>query len=363
MAEIEFTSNELSSFYELWTSILGSKDKEIDENLNISRSEKDNREFKQYAKELKAVKPDGPIFDGLKKLSAELFKDNGSIKTFDDFKSFVKDNVSDKYDYALTNLYKPFHEFYSSAEVVKEREAAVRALGSFGYGKELGNMYKFFNVSEDFKIKGNINLYQTTFTNDGTAVSGGFFMNAAIADKNDTCLGNSAVQERKVSTPLHESAHLLFGKSKEWLFKNEIDRVLKGKAPALGGASRVVSILKNYFEKNPEAKRDGNVDDNLSGSMLAAIHESFGASASALIDEKKQPGYDAAKDKKRKWYYGFDGADKLAPIVYPIFKEYISKGKMLDDKFYNKLADNMRDFGLEKGKHLGQQEHKSTLHH
>lgn len=360
MTLIKFDDNELTSFYETWISLLSAQIEDIDKNLNtIGGEKKDEEQLKQCAKELKNLPLNKEVFVGLTKLGEELFKDHCRVNTIDDLVSFVAENFPSGYaaqaEKPLKSFYSAFDKSYQAPEAVRERTAAVDVLRKLqqdpqiGYDKDLRQMSKFFGVPEDTVIKCNISLYSNKFMCDGMAAGGGFFINYALSDKGKACVANSVVPERKLSTPLHESTHYLFHQSPMYkIFKHEADRVMEGKKPLYPGIHRVISTMKDYFEQNPEAKRYGNVNDNLSGAILSGFDEALAASASALQDEKKcritDPNYNVLQDKNREWYHGFEGANKLAPAVFPLFKSYLAEGKPIDNSFFMKLADNMQEF-------------------
>lgn len=201
-----------------------------------------------------------------------------------------------------------------------------------GYKKELSSLYVFFDIPKDLECRCYINPFPGKTLGDGVAAANGVSQNYSLqrTEDDDNYIGSSNLLKRKSSTPFHEATHFLFENSglKEELLN-----------PQNPGMKKVMDNLASYFEGNPQLKNNGR--QSAQQNALSAINESLAVCSTALLNEKitGKPVPDG-KD----WYVGFEAANKLAPQVYPLYKEYITHNQKFDDNFFIKLSENMSYF-------------------
>lgn len=331
MAEIEFKTNEMLGFCSLWVDTLISSR----ENTETVFSTFENPNIKELANAI----PNS--FNGLSKTLGDLERNilSGEVKNIDDFLGAIaqsfENNGAEKIEPALRKSFEAYHGFFEKSqtkETINDNLTAVRNLQkdeNLGYLKELENLYTFFDVSADKKCVCYLNPYPEKPLNDGSAIGGSFKQNFSVKklEENSAYIDNSTVLARKVSTPLHEATHFLFAQSE---IKQDF---LNGKG---GGIESFRQVLGEQLEKYPD-KRGGN----------ATFDEALASCSSAIITEKRQ----GKLADNHEWYHNFEAANKIAPHVYPLYKEYISQGKKMDDAFFGRLAANVKEAEREKNKH------------
>lgn len=330
MAEIEFKTNEMLGFYSLWVDTLISS-REDKEKVFSTFENPDIREFANAI-------PNS--FNGLSKTLGDLERNilNGQVKNRNDFlEMIVKDfenNGAEKIESALRKSFEAYHKFFEKSqtkETISDNLAAVRKLQKdekLGYSKELENLYTFFDVSSDKKCVCYMNPYPEKPLNDGSAIGGSFKQNFSVKrlENDSEYIENSTVLARKVSTPLHEATHFLFAQS-------EIKQsFLNGTG---SGIEEFRKVLAKQLEKHPD-KRGEN----------ATFDEALASCSSAIVTEKRQ----GKLTDNHEWYHKFEAANNIAPHVYPLYKEYVSHGKKMDDAFFGRLADNIKNSEKEKSK-------------
>lgn len=95
--------------------------------------------------------------------------------------------------------------------------------------------------------------------------------------------------------------------------------------------------LTEEFDKKPEEKRVGNDSEK---NAIGAMNELFAVCSTALYNEKTtgKPIKDGDK-----WYHGFEMPNRLAPVVYPMYKDYINSGRSFDGAFYEDIYKKMKN--------------------
>ena len=332
---IEFQANEMMSFYFMWQEAL---------------SAYGQPQFYTYLKsfenqDIEAIKgcyPKG-IGGKIQKLSL-LGKDiqNGQIQNIDDFAQSMSlhlDISKEDMEKITPNLQKAFgayHEFYRSAEPTMASNLVtlngIQADEKLGYTEDVSKLYKFFGVDEKTdKLIGYINPSPNIPLYDGMCTSSGFYQNFPSHQlSSKSYVGNSTVGENKVSTPLHEATHHIFARSQ--IKKDIINGEAKGKM------REVVNVMDEYIKACPQGQVRG-------AQGLAALDEAFAACSSALMDEKRT-GVSPLDNPDREWYHGFDAANRLAPKIYPLYKEYLEQGKTLDGEFFDKFGKKLADIKI-----------------
>ena len=323
--KIDFKSDNIMNLYCLW---LGAMGQNSDEVLSAFNDEailkiKDAMPSNKFSSE---------TFTSLKQLQAEIV--DGNIKDIDGFCASIKEkfpNDAQRMIPAFKTSFKALSDFYGTTETRAEQIKAQGVLNE-DQGKYLdllNNMASFYGVEGKQNIPCYITIYPDKKFNDGQAYQDAFQVSYSLEKDKDGYANNTIVPVRKMSTPLHESSHYLLNRSPSYLNIKE--------GTCLSG---MYKSLDRYFEQNPQEKQNGD-------SSLNAIHEAFAACATALYLQKVR-GEPLAPG--RTWYHGFEAANKLAPKIYPRFRDYVLNGKTIDDKFFEglnidlnqKTADNKR---------------------
>lgn len=141
----------------------------------------------------------------------------------------------------------------------------------------------------------------------------------------------------------YEGGHFLLTNTQIWKDLESIalssGKHLNNNSPIL----KTIDIFTAYFDANPNEKCNKSFSSKIA--VLDVINEAFACCSNTFFCEKRDVAVFA---DKKVWYYGFEAANKLAPQVYPLFKEYIAQGKTMDDMFFKRLNDNLK--GFESGK-------------
>ena len=249
----------------------------------------------------------------------------GEINNIDEFNAFIKEKLSDRPDKVEKFCYDSIEEMqkYSSfyqqhIEPITRYKRVIENTQTDdqrGYSKDLSKLYDFFDVDKNVKCYGILALVPKKEI-DGCAIGNGFMIFYDTDRKdNEKYIENSFLPERKVSTPLHEATHVLFGYSK-------IKQDLKNNQGK--GAHKLLSVLDKYFSDNP---------DQNGRSAILAVDEAIAACSSMVVNTKYKP-----KENFDVFYHGFEGANALAKSLYPVFQEYMKQGKKMDDDFFMQVA-------------------------
>lgn len=296
--DIAFVSSEISGFYAYMLS---------------------NKRFKA----LMMNEQDSTFFNCMKNLQANIC--DGNINNIDEFNTFIKKKLSDRPDKIEKFCHDSIRELqeYSSfyqrhIQSITQYKRAIENTqidAQKGYSKDLSKLYDFFDVDKNVKCYG-ILAPVSKKEIDGCAIGNGFMIFYSTEKKdNEKYIENSLLPEKKVSTPLHEATHILFGSSK---IKQDL-RDNQGK-----GGIKLLSVLDEYFNDNPDTK---------GRSVLLAVDEALAACSSMVVNTKYKP-----KENFDVFYHGFEGANALAKCCYPVFQEYMKHGKKMDDDFFMQVA-------------------------
>lgn len=296
--DIEFVSTEMSGFYAYMFS---------------------NNRFNM----LMINKQDQCFFNCMKTLLSSVCV--GEINNIDEFNAFIKEKLSDRPDKVEQFCHDSIKEMqeYSSfyqrhIEPITQYKRVIENTqidAQKGYSEDLAKLYDFFDVDKNFKCYGILAPVPKKEV-DGRAIGNGFMIFYDTEKKdNEKYIEDSFLPERKVSTPLHEATHILFGQSKikQDLKKNQ------GK-----GAHKLLSVLDKYFNDNPDPKER---------SVIWAVDEALAACSSMVVNTKYKP-----RENFDVFYYDFEGANALAKSCYPVFQEYMKHGKKMDDDFFMQVA-------------------------
>ena len=266
---------------------------------------------------------DSAFFACMKKLQHSVCV--GEINNIDEFNAFIKEKLSDRPDKVEKFCYDSIEEMqkYSSfyqrhIEPITQYKRVIENTQTDdqrGYSKDLAKLYDFFDVDKNVKCYG-ILVPVPKKEIDGCAIGNGFMIFYDTEKKdNEKYIENSFLPEKKVSTPLHEATHVLFGHSK-------IKQDLKNNQGK--GAHKLLSVLDKYFSDNPDPN---------GRSAILAVDEAIAACSSMVVNKKYKP-----KENFDVFYHGFEGANALAKSLYPVFQEYMKQDKKMDDDFFMQVA-------------------------
>ena len=332
---IEFQADEMMSFYFMWQ-----------EALSAYGSPQLDTYLKSFQNpDIEAIKNSYPKGIGGKIQNLSLLgKDiqNGEVRNIDEFAQKMAKHLDvSKEDMARIspNLQKAFgayHDFYKTAEPIISSNLTtlndVQTDKQLGYSGDLSKLYKFFGVDEKSdRLVGYVNPSPVAPLYDGMCTNSGFYQNFPSHQlSGKSYVGDSTVGENKISTPLHEATHHIFARSQ---IKKDI---INGEAK--GRIKEVINVMDEYIKACPQGQVRG-------AKGLSALDEAFAACSSALMDEKRT-GVSPLDNPDREWYHGFDAANRLAPKVYPLYREYLEQGKTLDGEFFGKLGARLGDIKI-----------------
>ena len=272
---------------------------------------------------------DTEFFDCMKKLQQEIVK--GSINNVHKMNKFIQNALPDRPDKTAEFSKKSIQAMSEYSSFYKQNQETIEKYHKTvndvqyddkkGYVNELNTLYNMFDVSNDVKCYGVLAPVPQKII-DGQAFDNTFLIYYdTTKNEKDKYIGDSLLLERKVSTPLHESTHILFGHSriKQTLIEE------KGT-----GAKHLLSVLNKYFQKHPEAMISNT--HTVKTNSIRAIDEAFAASSGTVLGKK----YGITSEK---FYYGFEGANAVAKSLFPVFVEYMNNNQKIDDNFYKIVAD------------------------
>ena len=270
---------------------------------------------------LATKKQDSALFDCMAGLQNNIC--SGNINDINKFNDFIKEKLPDRPEKTEQFCKKSICEmqeyssfFQKNIEQVHKYKHTIEDT-YINYSENLSKLYDFFDIDKTFRCYGILApLPQKNI--DGCAMGNGFMMFYDTKKKDsEKYVGNSLLPEKKISTPLHETSHILFGHSK-------IKKDLKNRQG--NGANKLLSVLDKYFNDYPD----------LNGrNSIMAIDEAIASCPSMDVNTKNKP-YESFDT----FYYGFEAADKLAKSIYPIYQDYMKQGKKLDDNFFMQAATN-----------------------
>ncbi len=198
------------------------------------------------------------------------------------------------------------------------------------YKNDLSELYTCLEVNSNKKCTVYVNPYPTTPLYDGISNEQNVVMNYSLSQNEvkENYVADSNLLKRKISTPFHEATHYLFNNS-------TLKERLNGSTT--GEMKKFMNYLTTHFEQNPQERK---IHKGAHENAVAAVNESLAVCSTALYNEKMygQPVKDGDK-----WYHGFEMANRLAPIMYPYYKQYIQSGKKFDDGFFKYIREGLEN--------------------
>lgn len=323
--QIDFQTSEMMSFYYLWQESLMSFDSpELGDFLNSFENPQMKKITQTYPR-------------GIQKHLASLGQEiqNGKIKNIDDFVSRL-DSAFPKYaagqGAVLKEVFTGYHQFFEASQPLLQKNLEVMKQlqddGRLGYRQELGGLYAMFGVNpREDGLRAYINPAPSRPLFDGMSPNSTFYQNFSMtALPGEQYIENSTVGAGKISTPLHEATHHIFARSQ---LKKDLDA-----GNVRGRAKEVMEVIDAYMKAAPDKQPRG-------ATALSALDEAFAACSSAVVYQKANNG--RLPDE---WYHGFDAANRLAPKIYPLYREYMAQGKTLDTEFFASLSQKLGSFRI-----------------
>lgn len=329
MAKINFVADEMRGFYALWVDCLM-----FPAESRIAMNDFENSNIKTFEK---AIPQKGSFTWGAISQVESLITER-NISSLEELKHLLVEkfepndakNISDAFDKA----FPAYHDFFEKNSANIRANLSVLKQEQNGYANELNAIYTGFGIDKQKMCTCYINPFPGKTTGDGRSNPRGdtSVMNYSVVrlEADDNYLNGSNILQRKASTPLHETTHSLF-------YASELKLQLEGNPQ--GGMQKTMDILTRYFDADSNEKK--NIRASSKDNAVAAINEAFAVCATGLYNEKRTGK--PVKDNDQ-WYHGFEAANQLAPIMYPMFKYYLEQGKMFDDRFFQHLADGMDYF-------------------
>lgn len=324
--KITFESNPIYSFYGLWRACMYAPD----------ASKKALEGF--HDERLSKIADIIPAKGTRARLMAEKMQEligKSNIQDFDGFKTLMNANFDshevENFGKILEQGFEAYKSFWDKNKENLEKNINAMNIAQSSYSKDLANLYKCFKTSADKQSVCYLNPFPKDKINDGISNSENVSMDYSLSktENNDNYFENSDILKRKLSTPFHETTHLLFLNSQ---LKKDIE---SEKSPEISGVlNRVISKFEKKGIGNNKASRE-----QLKYFAVGTINEAFAACSSALYRDNTT-GKPAANNDE--WYYGYKEANDLARQMYPVFKDYVSSGKPFDDQFFKKLEASIK---------------------
>lgn len=330
--DIEFKVNPIYSCYCLWSGTLnGSGDKSFDEKRKKFAASFNSPEISGLVDATLPWK-NRKTLSNIQKVQGIIGEQN--VQNIADLQKILNENFDKENAEQLTEAIRKalpeFKKFLTENKNVIDNDLKVLDETQKVYGRELSTLYKCLGVDENKKGVVFINPSPVRPLGDGISTSLNASMNYSLSKDEDSAnyLANSNILSRKSSTPFHETTHFLFNNSK---VKAELSN------PTTEGAKKLMKWLTEEFDKKPEEKRVGNDSGK---NAIGAMNELFAVCSTALYNEKTtgKPIKDGDK-----WYHGFEMPNRLAPVVYPMYKDYINSGRSFDGAFYEDIYKKMKN--------------------
>lgn len=328
--DIEFKVNPIYSCYCLWNGTLnGSGDKSFDEKRKKFAASFNSPEISGLVDATLPWK-NRKTLSNIQKVQGIIGEQN--VQNIADLQKILNENFDKENAEQLTEAIKKalpeFNKFLTENKGVIDNDLNVLRETQKVYGKELSALYKCLGVDGNKQGVVFINPSPVKPLGDGISTSLNASMNYSLHRDEDGAnyLADSNILRRKSSTPFHETTHFLFNNSK---VKAELSN------PTTVGAEKLMKWLTSEFDKKPEEKRVGN---DSAANAIGAMNELFAVCSTALYNEKTtgKPIKDGDK-----WYHGFEMPNRLAPVVYPLFKDYVNSGRPFDGDFYENIYAKM----------------------
>ncbi len=334
-AKINFVADEMRGFYALWVDSLM-----FPAESRAAMNDFENSDIKAFEK---AIPQTGSITWGAISQVESLITER-NISSVEALKHLLTEkfdpndskNIGDAFDKA----FPAYHDFFEKNNANIRANLSVLETEQKGYANELNAIYAGFGIDKQKRCTCYLNPFPGRTTGDGRSNPRGdtSVMNYSVVrlEADDNYLNGANILQRKASTPLHETTHSLF-------YASELKSRLEDNPQE--GMQKTMDILTRYFDADGNEKKD--IRASSKDNAVAAINEAFAVCATGLYNEKRtgKPVKDADQ-----WYHGFEAANRLAPVMYPLFKHYLEQGKMFDDRFFQQLADGM-DYFKDKTRH------------
>lgn len=254
-----------------------------------------------------------------------------NISDYEGLKKLMAEHLSAQEAEALDKVLKPAFEAYLSfynknKDTINKNLEAMNSAQSV-FCNDLNNLYQCFSIPEDKQCNCYLNPFPKDKVIDGISNPENVSMDYSLNRNEDAAnyIENSDILKRKASTPFHEATHFLFLNSQ---FKKDLENEANPQMKRL--LNSVIKSLEN-------GKQDSNTDRNqIKAFAIGAINEAFAACSSALYNEKTTG---KAVNNDNEWYHGWKQANDLAKQMYPLFKEYMEKGKPFDGEYVTKLSN------------------------
>lgn len=268
----------------------------------------------------------------------------GEVKNIDELSSFVfekqpghgfsKDDQK-KIKTILKTAYQKYDFYYQryadQADAFRKKNEELKNDPKVGYKQELNDLCDLFGVRKDQTFHA-ILAPTPKKSVEGQAWNNGFVQYTDFSQKKDASeyIDDSPVLRSKISTPLHETTHLMFKQAGlEEAFMN----------PKSEGAKKLVQAIEKTFEKDPSTLLAAQAPARWNA--VRAIDEAMAAATCTFVDIKHgNCGKDSENPDVKEWYNGFKAANDLAPHAFKMIKEYMKQNKKIDDAFFGKLADS-----------------------
>ncbi len=322
---IKFTSNPLYSFYGLYRNCM--------QNPEMAKNAIEGFEDERLNRLMEIIPEKGT---NARIKSDLIHKQIGkfNISDYDGFKNLMLKHLSSQEVEMFDKILKPAFEAYSSfydknKEIIDQNIEAMNSAQSV-YQNDLSNLYKCFSIPKDKQCCCYLNPFPKNKIMDGISNSENVSMDYSLTknEVSDNYIENSNILKRKASTPFHETTHFLFFNSQ---FKKDIENETSPQMKRL-----VDSVIKS-FEKNGIQNNKFN-REQMKVFAIGAINEAFAACSTALYNEKTMG---APVTNENEWYHGWKQANDLTKQMYPMFKEYVERGKPFDIEFANKLSNSI----------------------
>lgn len=306
--KINFASNPMYSFYELWCNCAQNKDA-----LNGFDDD-------MLSKIAILPPPNRSIVEKIHEFN---------ISDIAGLKSLMKDNLDVQTLGILGPAFEAYKEFYAKNKENIDNNLMVMDKEQQTYQSGLAELYKCFDVPPETVCTCYLNPFPKNKMNDGISNSKSVSMDYSLNRIEDTnnYINNSDILKRKLSTPFHEATHFLFNNSQ---LKKDIE---EEKYPQMNNVLNQV-ISKFAKKGNGTASRE-----EIKPIAIGVINEAFAACSTAWYNEKTT-GKPVANDNE--WYHGWKEANDLAKQMYPHFKEHLKEGKLFDGHFFTKLSVSIK---------------------
>lgn len=336
MADIKFHSSEIAGFF---AELLNG---DMNDPNNLIYSFKES--FPDRARNGEAF---GRWYGCINKLHDSVQK--GEVCNINDLTQFVFDNQSGhtftpekqaEIKQRLTDGYNRYSAVWQAKapeiQAWADKNESLKNDETRGYRKELDDLCGLFGVPKNQTFNA-ILAFTPVKRNEGQAWQNGFVQYSDFKSyeqdghNTEKFIDGSPVQRSKISTPLHESAHIMF---KEAGLEQQLMN------PQTAGMKRLMDVMRGEIDfNNPRACINKNA--GVEWNAVRAVDEAIAAATCKMVDIKYGTcGKDPENPEIKEWYAGFAPANDLAPHIFKMIKSYMKQGKQLDDNFFGLTADS-----------------------